>query len=102
MGLPDRMVVSKYTTVNNAAEIKKMYLHQYIHLQTDTKSPITFMIVTRVIGGWIYEVAARDATQDKQTWKPVFVPEQTDVAGAVGDAIYNAITNLGSISVRVI
>ena len=77
MGLPDTMIVNKYTTENNAEVIKKMYLHQYIHLQTDTENPVTFMIITRVIGGWIYEVAARDATQDKQTWKPVFVPERS-------------------------
>jgi len=61
-----------------------------------TKSNLV-MIVHRIVGGWIYEVMADG---EGLIWKPVFVPEQADVAGAVGDAIYNAITNLGFIPVR--
>ena len=76
-----------------AGELKRMYLHEYIHLKTDTDKPETVMVVTRVIGGWIYEMAGNDSIK---MWKPVFVPEQVNISSEIKDALDHAINRLAN------
>ena len=77
MELPEKIRIRKDNADYTDGRLKRMYLHEYIHLDVDTEKRTTVMIVTRVIGGWIYEL--HDDDSDKRKWQPVFVPEQVDL-----------------------
>jgi len=113
MGLPEKITIKKDNAGYADGRLKRMYLHEYILLDTevkdsaekaDTTQPVTVMVVTKVIGGWIYEL--QSSNKGDREWQPVFVPDQYHVAeilrGMILDAMSDVINNqpAGYIPVR--
>ena len=99
MSIPEKIYITDGESVSTRQRIEKMYLHEYVHIVSG-KDNTPVMIVTRVMGGWLYELY--DSDRHSKKWQPVFVPEQIDWAQAIQEGINSALENLpqGFIPVR--